>query len=188
MQGSEICNEGQVCPSTCFDSIPAKPICWKVIFNILSRILGHPKLQSLKFWETWTCEMGAGTAIDCGLQNIYKKHINHNKCTDFVNILSKVTLATNVSFLRKSIRWNMNSECEAANNVRGSSVHSSSDCTFTGIISFKWPHLWSWLQIRRPGFDSWHYQEKKIVVLERGPLSLVSTTEELLDRKVAAPV
>jgi hypothetical protein len=30
---------------------------------------------------------------------------------------------------------------------------------------------------------------KKIVVgLERGPLSLVSTTEELLDRKVAAPV
>jgi hypothetical protein len=30
--------------------------------------------------------------------------------------------------------------------------------------------------------------EKKLVGLERGPLSLVSTTEELLDRKVAAPV
>jgi hypothetical protein len=29
---------------------------------------------------------------------------------------------------------------------------------------------------------------KKVVALERGPLSLVSTTEELLDRKVAAPV
>jgi hypothetical protein len=29
---------------------------------------------------------------------------------------------------------------------------------------------------------------KKIVGLERGPLSLVSTAEELLDRKVAAPV
>jgi hypothetical protein len=29
---------------------------------------------------------------------------------------------------------------------------------------------------------------KKIVGLERGPLSLVSTTEELLDRKVTAPV
>jgi hypothetical protein len=28
----------------------------------------------------------------------------------------------------------------------------------------------------------------KVVGLERGPLSLVSTTEELLDRKVAAPV
>jgi hypothetical protein len=29
---------------------------------------------------------------------------------------------------------------------------------------------------------------KKVVGLERGPLSLMSTTEELLDRKVAAPV
>jgi hypothetical protein len=45
----------------------------------------------------------------------------------------------------------------------------------------------SWLQIRRSGFDSRHYQ-KKVVGLERGPLSLVRTTEELLDRKVAAPV
>jgi hypothetical protein len=36
--------------------------------------------------------------------------------------------------------------------------------------------------------DSRHYQKKKVVGLERGPLSLVSTTEELLDRKVAAPV
>jgi hypothetical protein len=30
--------------------------------------------------------------------------------------------------------------------------------------------------------------KNKVVVLERGPLTLVSTTEELLDRKVAAPV
>jgi hypothetical protein len=30
--------------------------------------------------------------------------------------------------------------------------------------------------------------KKKVVGLERGSLSLVSTTEELLDRKVAAPV
>jgi hypothetical protein len=29
---------------------------------------------------------------------------------------------------------------------------------------------------------------KKVVGLERGPLSLVNTTEELLDRKVGAPV
>jgi hypothetical protein len=56
------------------------------------------------------------------------------------------------------------------------------------------PPLWSsgqssWLQIRRPGIDSRHYQEKKqLVGLERVPLSLVSTTEEPLDRKVAAPV
>jgi hypothetical protein len=55
------------------------------------------------------------------------------------------------------------------------------------------PPLWSsgqssWLQIWRPGFDTRHYQKKNVVGLERGPLSLVSTTEELLDRKVAAPV
>jgi hypothetical protein len=31
-------------------------------------------------------------------------------------------------------------------------------------------------------------REKKVVGLVWGPLSLVSTTEELLDRKVAAPV
>jgi hypothetical protein len=31
-------------------------------------------------------------------------------------------------------------------------------------------------------------EEKKVLRLERGPLSLVSTTEELLDRKVTAPV
>jgi hypothetical protein len=30
--------------------------------------------------------------------------------------------------------------------------------------------------------------KKKVVRLERGPLRLVRTTEELLDRKVAAPV
>jgi hypothetical protein len=33
-----------------------------------------------------------------------------------------------------------------------------------------------------------NYVKKKVVGLERGPLSLVSTTEEPLDRKVAAPV
>jgi hypothetical protein len=38
-------------------------------------------------------------------------------------------------------------------------------------------------RVRFPGTT-----KKKVVGLERGPLSLVSTTEELLDRKVAAPV
>jgi hypothetical protein len=47
----------------------------------------------------------------------------------------------------------------------------------------------TWLQIQRPGFDFRRYQIfSEIVGLERGPLSLVSTTEELLERKVAAPV
>jgi hypothetical protein len=40
---------------------------------------------------------------------------------------------------------------------------------------------------RGPGFDSRALQ-KRVVGLERDPLSLVSTTEHLLDRKVAAPV
>jgi hypothetical protein len=38
-----------------------------------------------------------------------------------------------------------------------------------------------------PGSIPGNYK-KKVVGLERGPLSLVSTTKELLDRKVAAPV
>jgi hypothetical protein len=53
------------------------------------------------------------------------------------------------------------------------------------------PPLWSSCQ--SSWFDSRHYQifwggGETAVGLERGPLSLVSTTEELLDRKVAAPV
>jgi hypothetical protein len=71
---------------------------------------------------------------------------------------------------------------------------ATSNC---GRFSYSMQHvrlpLWSsgqssWLQIRRPGFDSRHYQKKNLVSLERCPFSLVSTTEELLDRKVAAPV
>jgi hypothetical protein len=42
----------------------------------------------------------------------------------------------------------------------------------------------SWQQIQRSGYDSRRYQIFwEIVSLERGPLSLVSTTEELLGRK-----
>jgi hypothetical protein len=40
-------------------------------------------------------------------------------------------------------------------------------------------HYWNNFTIKLP-------EQKKVVGLERGPLSLVSTTEELLDRKVAA--
>jgi hypothetical protein len=40
-----------------------------------------------------------------------------------------------------------------------------------------------------PGFDSRRYQIFwEVVGLERGPLSLVRITEELFERKVAAPV
>jgi hypothetical protein len=39
-----------------------------------------------------------------------------------------------------------------------------------------------------PGSIPGTTKKKKVMGLERGPLSLVSATEELLDRKVAAPV
>jgi hypothetical protein len=51
------------------------------------------------------------------------------------------------------------------------------------------PSLWSsgqssWRQIQRSGFDSRSYQIfREVVGLERGPLSLVCTTEELFGRK-----
>jgi hypothetical protein len=51
--------------------------------------------------------------------------------------------------------------------------------------------------VRVPGYRSrdpglipgaTRFSEWEVVSLERGPLSLVSTTEELLERKIAAPV
>jgi hypothetical protein len=51
------------------------------------------------------------------------------------------------------------------------------------------------LVVRVLGYRSWGpgsirgtTRKEKVVCLERGPLSLVSTTEEPLDRKVADPV
>jgi hypothetical protein len=38
----------------------------------------------------------------------------------------------------------------------------------------------SWLQIQRPGFNSRRYQIFRLLGLERRPLSLMNTTEELL--------
>jgi hypothetical protein len=46
--------------------------------------------------------------------------------------------------------------------------------------------LSSWLQIPRSGFVSWLYHIFwEVVGMERGQLSLVSTTEELLGRKTS---
>jgi hypothetical protein len=50
------------------------------------------------------------------------------------------------------------------------------------------PPLWSsgqisWLQIHRSRVRFPALPEKEVVGMERGPLSLVSTTEELLERK-----
>jgi hypothetical protein len=47
----------------------------------------------------------------------------------------------------------------------------------------------SWPRPRGPGFDSRRYQIFCVAVgLERDPLSLVRINEDLLERKVAAPV
>jgi hypothetical protein len=76
-----------------------------------------------------------------------------------------------------------------------SSVQSSWLCVLWGTnwiyicyVEESIPPLWSsgqssWLQILRSGFDSRRYQIfSEVVGLEWGPLSLVSTTEELLGR------
>jgi hypothetical protein len=66
--------------------------------------------------------------------------------------------------------------------ISSSSSSSSSSDRLCGLVVKS-----SWLQMlgSRVPFPG---TTKKVVGLERGPLSLVSTTEELLDRKVAAPV
>jgi hypothetical protein len=62
------------------------------------------------------------------------------------------------------------------------------------LVSIAVPLLWSsgqssWLQIQGSGFHSRCYQIlREVVGPERGRLSLVSITKELLGRKVAAAV
>jgi hypothetical protein len=79
----------------------------------------------------------------------------------------------------------LNNQCQAQENV---------DLYLQSPYVFMAQHdrlcgLSSWLQIQRSGMDSRRYQIfRDVVGLERGPLSLVSTTEELLERKVAASV
>jgi hypothetical protein len=46
-----------------------------------------------------------------------------------------------------------------------------------------------WLHIQMSGFDSRRYQIfLEVVVLEQGPLSLVTKIDELFERKVTGPV
>jgi hypothetical protein len=55
-------------------------------------------------------------------------------------------------------------------------------------ISYAVPQILLGYRSGGPGSIPGTTREKKVVGLERGLLSLVSTTEELLDKKVAAPV
>jgi hypothetical protein len=69
--------------------------------------------------------------------------------------------------------------------------HLIAICTSTFSILYKnvWPPMWSsgqssWLQIQRLGFDSRRYHIFwEVVVLEQGPLGLMSTIEELHGRE-----
>jgi hypothetical protein len=89
-----------------------------------------------------------------------------------------------------------NQKSPEAINCRFDMAHVSSALgSFILVVRSKGPPLWSsgqsfLLQIQgsRVRFPATTKKKKKVVGLEWGPLSLVSTTEELLDRKVAAPV
>jgi hypothetical protein len=65
---------------------------------------------------------------------------------------------------------------------------------FEILLQIQSPPLWSsgqssWLQIQRSGFDYRHYHIfREVVGLERGPLSFVSTIEELFERKSSGSV
>jgi hypothetical protein len=66
----------------------------------------------------------------------------------------------------------------STNKLRGLSPQANYNDHLCGLV------VSSWLQIQRSGFDSRRYQIFwEVVSLERGPLSLVSTIEELLERK-----
>jgi hypothetical protein len=58
---------------------------------------------------------------------------------------------------------------------------------FANAYKFKFSQG-SWLQIQRSGFDSQCYQIFWVVGLEWSPLSLMSTIEDYLKKKIAAPV
>jgi hypothetical protein len=120
-------------------------------------------------------------------------HPISGKCQEIsaLGLLTRVIL-----FCKKSARYSSDNrissdytlffiDCYATTNYR----HRKMFPDFLHILNYSGPSLWSsghnsWLQIQRSGFDSRRYQIFwEAMDLERGPLSLVSTTEELLERK-----
>jgi hypothetical protein len=79
--------------------------------------------------------------------------------------------------------------CSVYHNLQPQNNFTEWLFTFTILACGYWPPLWpsgqsSWLQIQSSRFDSWCYQIFwEVGGLELGPLSLVSTIEELLERK-----
>jgi hypothetical protein len=135
-------------------------------------------------WKGRKCNKQSGTTTSHVIRTFRHAALKRNKqriqCRIVIPCKGMYTLSWHIIQL-------LSSPC-----TNTAKTHGPQNILFHNSSLHRWPPLWSsgqisLLQIRRPGFDSRHYQ-KKVVGLERGLLSLVSTTEELLDRKVAAPV
>jgi hypothetical protein len=132
---------------------------------------------------------------------------SHNGCHRPHKEISRCTQTSNTPCPRTSCkvhwrcRWNFRNRMTLGRPPLWSSGQSSW-LQNGDILCFLWgtnwiyicyveesrPPLWpsgqsSWLQIQMFGFDSPRYQIWELVGLERRPFSLVSTTEELLERK-----
>jgi hypothetical protein len=104
----------------------------------------------------------------------------------YYNAAHQVLLVTRTSGKNSELSFQSSGQWTAAGHA--SSLGFESRWNPSSLLSFiiYWarPRQSFWLQIQRSGFDSRRYHIFWVVVgLERGPLSLVSTTEELLGRK-----
>jgi hypothetical protein len=85
-------------------------------------------------------------------------------------------------------RWHIKHSCICKKDMPSMQISSSTASTYLYLITLI-ISLWSngqssWLQTQRSWVRFQHYQIFwEVVGLERGPLSLVGTTEELLERK-----
>jgi hypothetical protein len=136
----------------------------------------------------------------CSSLSVWKQFHSHTKQLEGQFFCINISVFGWLMGIQRILNW-MTASIPQIESVRNVFTHTLgirptevlTAVVVTSSASLCSPPLWSsgqssWLQIRRPGFDSRHYQKKKVVGLEWGPLNLVSTTEELLDRKVAAPV
>jgi hypothetical protein len=90
---------------------------------------------------------------------------------------SKATLCTNADTFQSSGKRDRKSSIEKRRKV----MHVKFGDRLCGLVEFLATDPEA--RVRFPAL-----QKKRVMGPERGPLSLVSTTDELLDRKVATPV
>jgi hypothetical protein len=92
--------------------------------------------------------------------------------------IRKVAYTTNDA--TSLVRWSNYTICTACFNIQTLAFYL--ECWFHGTASVVERSV-SGYRSRGPGFDSRRFRLSEAVDLERGPLSLVRTTEELLGRK-----